>query len=197
MTVNGWLQFVMFFVVLLVCIPPLGIYMAKVFEGKLTFLRPFENLIYRTCGIHADEEMSWKKYAGAMLLFSFVSLVLTYAIERLQHFLPFNPQHLPGVESFLAWNTAASFTTNTNWQAYTNDVTMSYFTQMAGLAYHNFLSAAVGIAVAIALVRGIARRESKTIGNFWVDATRSCLYVLLPLCIVFALVLVGQGVMAQ
>jgi len=168
--------------------------MAKVFEGKLSFLRPFENIIYRSCGIHADEEMSWKKYAGAMLLFSFVSLVLTYVIERLQHFLPFNPQHLPGVEAFLAWNTAASFTTNTNWQAYTNDVTMSYFTQMAALAYHNFLSAAIGISVAIALVRGIARRESKTIGNFWVDATRSCLYVLLPLCIVFSLVLVGQGV---
>jgi K+-transporting ATPase ATPase A chain len=129
-----------------------------------------------------------------MLLFSFVSLVLTYVIERLQHFLPFNPQHLPGVEAFLAWNTAASFTTNTNWQAYSNDVTMSYFTQMAALAYHNFLSAAIGISVAIALVRGIARRESKTIGNFWVDATRSCLYVLLPLCIVFSLVLVGQGV---
>jgi potassium-transporting ATPase potassium-binding subunit len=168
--------------------------MAKVFAGKLRFLRPFENIIYKCCGIHADEEMSWKKYAGAMLLFSFVSLVLTYAIERLQYFLPFNPQHLPGVEQFLAWNTADSFTTNTNWQAYSNDVTMSYFTQMAGLAYHNFLSAAVGIAVAIALVRGIARRESKTIGNFWVDATRCCLYVLLPLCIVFSLVLVGQGV---
>ena len=194
MTLNGWLQFLIFFVVLLVCIRPLGIYMAKVFEGKLSFLRPFENIIYRSCGIHADEEMSWKKYAGAMLLFSFVSLVLTYVIERLQHFLPFNPQHLPGVEAFLAWNTAASFTTNTNWQAYTNDVTMSYFTQMAALAYHNFLSAAIGISVAIALVRGIARRESKTIGNFWVDATRSCLYVLLPLCIVFSLVLVGQGV---
>jgi K+-transporting ATPase ATPase A chain len=194
MTINGWLQFGIFFVVLLACIWPLGIYMAKVFEGKLSFLRPFENIIYRICGVRADEEMSWKKYAGAMLLFSFVSLLLTYVIERLQHFLPFNPQHLPGVNAFLAWNTAASFTTNTNWQAYTSDVTMSYFTQMAGLAYHNFLSAAVGIAVAIALVRGIARRESTTIGNFWVDVTRCCLYVLLPLCIVFALVLVGQGV---
>jgi K+-transporting ATPase ATPase A chain len=194
MTANGWLQFVIFFVVLLACIKPLGIYMAKVFEGTLTFLRPFENVVYRSCGIRADEEMGWKKYAGAMLVFSFVSLVLTYVVERLQHFLPFNPQHLPGVEAFLAWNTAASFTTNTNWQAYSNDVTMSYFTQMAALAYHNFLSAAIGISVAIALVRGIARRESKTIGNFWVDATRSCLYVLLPLCIVFSLVLVGQGV---
>jgi K+-transporting ATPase ATPase A chain len=173
---------------------PLGIYMAQVFSGEVRFLSRFENLIYRVCGIHSDEEMSWHKYAGAMLLFSFVSLLITYLIERIQYHLPWNPQHLPGVEQFLAWNTAASFTTNTNWQAYTNDVTMSYFTQMAGLAYHNFLSAAVGISVAIALVRGIARRESKTIGNFWVDATRSCLYVLLPLSVVFALLLVGQGV---
>ncbi|MGD0157789.1 MAG: potassium-transporting ATPase subunit KdpA [Terracidiphilus sp.] len=194
MTLNGWLQFLIFFVVLLVCMYPLGIYMAQVFSGEVRFLSRFENLIYRVCGIHSDEEMSWHKYAGAMLLFSFVSLLITYLIERIQYHLPWNPQHLPGVEQFLAWNTAASFTTNTNWQAYTNDVTMSYFTQMAGLAYHNFLSAAVGISVAIALVRGIARRESKTIGNFWVDATRSCLYVLLPLSVVFALLLVGQGV---
>ena len=119
--------------------------------------------------------------------------LLTYLIERLQHVLPWNPQHLPGVEQFLSWNTAASFTTNTNWQAYTPETTMSYFTQMAGLAYHNFFSAAVGIAVAIALVRGIARRESKTIGNFWVDTTRACLYVLIPICMVYALFLVGQG----
>ncbi|MGB6133054.1 MAG: potassium-transporting ATPase subunit KdpA [Acidobacteriaceae bacterium] len=194
MTANGWLQFVVYFVVLLVCVRPVGIYMAKVFEGKLRFLRPCENLIYRVSGIHSEEEMRWQEYTVAMLLFSFVSLVLTYFIERLQHFLPWNPQHLPGVGALLAWNTAASFTTNTNWQAYSNDVTMSYFTQMAGLAYHNFFSAAVGIAVAIALVRGIARRESKTIGNFWVDITRTCLYVLVPLCIVFALLLVSQGV---
>jgi len=194
MTANGWLQFLVYFAVLLMCIRPLGIYMAGIFTGKYTFLSPIEKPIYRLCGIHADEEMSWRQYAAAMLLFSFVSLVLTYIIERLQHFLPWNPQHLPGVEAFLAWNTAASFTTNTNWQAYTNDVTMSYFTQMAGLAYHNFLSAAVGIAVAIALVRGISRRESKFIGNFWVDTTRTCLYLLVPLCIVFALLLVSQGV---
>jgi len=194
MTANGWLQFVVYFVVLLVCVRPVGIYMAKVFEGKLQFLRPCENLIYRVSGIHSEEEMRWQEYTVAMLLFSFVSLVLTYFIERLQHFLPWNPQHLPGVGTLLAWNTAASFTTNTNWQAYSNDATMSYLTQMAGLAYHNFFSAAVGIAVAIALVRGIARRESKTIGNFWVDITRTCLYVLVPLCIVFALLLVSQGV---
>ncbi len=194
MTANGWLQFVVYFIVLLVCIRPLGIYMARLFNGELHFLRPIENLIYRASGVRTDEEMNWREYAGAMLIFSFVSLVLTYLIERLQHVLPWNPQHLPAVGALLAWNTAASFTTNTNWQAYSNDVTMSYFTQMAGLAYHNFFSAAVGIAVAIALVRGIARRESKTIGNFWVDATRTCLYILVPLCIVFALVLVSQGV---
>lgn len=194
MTANGWLQFLIYFVVLLVCMRPLGIYMARLFNGEIKFLRPLEQVIYRGCGIDDNREMNWRQYAGAMLLFSFVSLLFTYLIERLQHVLPWNPQHLPGVPAFLAWNTAASFTTNTNWQAYTNDVTMSYFTQMAGLAYHNFLSAAVGIAVAIALVRGIARRESKTIGNFWVDVTRSCLYILLPLCIVFALLLVSQGV---
>ncbi len=194
MTANGWLQFLVYFVVLLVCMRPLGIYMARVFNGDYNFLRPVENLIYRASGVRRDEEMSWRGYAAAMLLFSFASLVLTYLIERLQHILPWNPQHLPGVEAFLAWNTAASFTTNTNWQAYTNDVTMSYFTQMAGLAYHNFFSAAVGIAVAIALVRGISRREAKTIGNFWVDTTRACLYVLLPICIVYALALVSQGV---
>jgi K+-transporting ATPase ATPase A chain len=173
---------------------PLGIYMAGVFSGKYSFLRPVENLIYRLSGIRSDEEMSWREYAAAMLIFSFASLVVTYLILRLQHILPWNPQHLPGVGALLAWNTAASFTTNTNWQAYTNDTTMSYFTQMAGLAYHNFFSAAVGIAVAIALVRGISRRESKTIGNFWVDTTRACLYVLLPICIVYALALVSQGV---
>ena len=194
MTTNGWLQFLIFFLVLLACMRPLGIYMAQVFSGKVKFLRPVECVIYRACRICADEEMTWQQYAVAMLLFSFVSLLLTYLIQRVQFFLPWNPQHLPGVESFLAWNTAASFTTNTNWQAYTSDTTMSYFTQMAGLAYHNFLSAAVGIAAAIALVRGIARHESRTIGNFWVDTTQACLYVLLPLCIIFALVLVSQGV---
>ena len=194
MTANGWLQFLILFLVLLVCMRPLGIYMAEVFSGEVKFLRPVENAIYRVCGIYADEEMTWQQYTVAMLLFSFVSLLLTYLIQRIQLFLPWNPQHLPAVESFLAWNTAASFTTNTNWQAYTNDTTMSYFTQMAGLAYHNFVSAAAGIAVAIALVRGIARRESNTIGNFWVDTTQASLYVLLPICIIFAVVLVGQGV---
>ena len=194
MTANGWLQFVVYFIVLLVCMRPLGIYMVGVFSGKYHFLGPLETLIYRLSGIHQDKEMNWQEYTGAMLLFSFASLLLTYFIERLQHILPLNPQHLPGVSALLAWNTAASFTTNTNWQAYTNDVTMSYFTQMAALAYHNFFSAAVGIAVAIALVRGVSRRESKTIGNFWVDTTRACIYLLLPICIVYALTLVSQGV---
>jgi potassium-transporting ATPase potassium-binding subunit len=194
MTLNGWLQFLIYFVVLLLCMYPVGIYMTRVFGGHYKFLRPVENLIYQLCGIRRNKEMTWREYTVAMLLFSFVSLLLTYFMERLQRFLPWNPQHLPAVAPDLAWNTAASFTTNTNWQAYTPETTMSYFTQMAGLAYHNFFSAAVGIAVAIALVRGIARRESKTIGNFWVDTTRACLYLLLPLCIVFSLVLVSQGV---
>jgi len=194
MTVNGWLQFLIFFALLLLLMRPLGVYMARVFEGQYKFLRPVENVIYQLCGIKAEEEMSWRGYTSAMLIFSFVSLLLTYAIERLQHFLPWNPQKLAGVAPDLAWNTAASFTTNTNWQAYTPETTMSYFTQMVGLAYHNFLSAAVGIAVAVALVRGIARRESKTIGNFWADTTRCCLYILLPICLVYASVLVSQGV---
>jgi len=194
MTFNGWFQFLVYFVVLLVCMRPLGIYINGVFAGKYKFLGPLENLVYRVSGIHREEEMTWRQYRAAMLLFSFASLLLTYFIERLQLHLPWNPQHFPGVSALLAWNTAASFTTNTNWQAYTGEATMSYFTQMVGLAYHNFFSAAVGIAVAIALVRGIARRESKTIGNFWVDTTRACLYVLLPICIVYALALVSQGV---
>ncbi|HEY6448214.1 MAG TPA: potassium-transporting ATPase subunit KdpA [Acidobacteriaceae bacterium] len=194
MTVNGWLQFLIYFVVLLVCMRPLGIYMTRVFSGQYRFFGVIEKPIYRLCGVRQDEEMTWKSYTIAMLLFSFVTLLLTYFMERLQHVLPWNPQNFPSVEPWLAWNTAASFTTNTNWQNYTGEATMSYFTQMASLAYHNFFSAAVGIAVAVALVRGLARRESKTIGNFWVDTTRACLFVLLPLCIVYALTLVGQGV---
>ena len=197
MTPNGWLQFLVFFAALLLLSRPLGIYIAHVIEGGKTFLdpvlRPIERLIYRISGIEA-EEMNWREYAGAMLLFSFASLALTYLVERAQHFLPWNPQHLPGVAADLAWNTAASFTTNTNWQAYTPESTMSYFTQMVGLAYHNFLSAAVGIAVAIALVRGIIRKQSASIGNFWVDITRTTLYLLLPLCLLLAPVLIEQGV---
>ena len=198
MTANGWLQILLFFAVLVALMRPLGLYMARVFQGERTFLdpilKPVERLIYRLSGVQSDTEMNWRGYTVAMLLFSFVSLLLTYIIERAQHMLPWNPQGLAAVEQALAWNTAASFTTNTNWQSYVPETTMSYFTQMVGLAYHNFLSAAVGIAVAVALVRGIARRESSTIGNFWVDATRSILYVLLPICLIFAPILIEQGV---
>jgi K+-transporting ATPase ATPase A chain len=198
MTANGWLQFLLFIVVLVVLMQPLGLYMARVFEGERTFLdrllKPIERLIFRLSGVKADTEMNWREYTAAMLLFSFVSLLLTYVIERVQHILPWNPQGLAGVEPALAWNTAASFTTNTNWQSYVPETTMSYFTQMVGLAYHNFLSAAVGIAVAVALVRGIARRQAQTIGNFWVDATRSILYVLVPICLIFTPILIEQGV---
>jgi K+-transporting ATPase ATPase A chain len=198
MTANGWLQFVAFFAVLLLLMRPLGLYIARVLEGEKTFLdpllRPIERIIYRVCGIHADQEMSWQQYAVAMLIFSFVSLLLTYIIERAQGFLPWNPQHLGGVAPATAFNTAVSFTTNTNWQVYTPESTMSYLTQMAALAYHNFLSAAVGIAIAIALVRGITRKQSATIGNFWVDTTRTILWILLPICLVVAPVLIGQGV---
>jgi potassium-transporting ATPase potassium-binding subunit len=198
MTANGWLQFVAFFGVLLLLMRPVGLYIARVVEGDKTFLdpllRPIERLFYRACGIQADQEMSWQQYSVAMLIVSFVSLLLTYLIERLQGLLPWNPQHLTGVAPALAFNTAVSFTTNTNWQSYTPETTMSYFTQMVGLAYHNFLSAAIGIAVAIALVRGIARKQSTTIGNFWVDTTRVILWILLPICLVIAPVLIGQGV---
>lgn len=198
MTTNGWLQFLLYFVVLVLLMRPLGIYMTRVFEGQRTLadpvLKPVEKLLYRLFGINPEAEMDWREYAAAMLLFSFVSLVLTYVIERVQHFLPWNPQGLAGVPPALAWNTAASFTTNTNWQSYVPETTMSYFTQMVGLAYHNFLSAAVGIAVAIALVRGVARRQAKTLGNFWVDTTRALLYVLLPISVVLACLFIQQGV---
>src|SRR5579862_9524648 len=198
MTANGWLQFFILFVLLLAFMRPLGIYIVRVLGGERTFLspvlQPIEKLIYRLFGIKPEEEMTWREYSVALLLFSLVSMLLTYVIERAQHFLPWNPQHLAGVAPDLAWNTAASFTTNTNWQAYVPETTMSYFTQMVGLAYHNFLSAAVGIAVAIALVRGVARRQAKTIGNFWVDTTRAILYVLAPISLLLACVLVEQGV---
>jgi K+-transporting ATPase ATPase A chain len=169
-----------------------------VFNREKTFLdfalRPIERLIYRITGVREEREMRWTEYGTAMLLFSAASMLLLYLMERTQHWLLFNPQKLANVASDLAWNTAASFTTNTNWQAYTPETTMSYLTQMAGLAYHNFASAAVGIALAIAIIRGVARFESKTIGNFWVDLTRCLLWVLLPACIVISLLLVSQGV---
>ncbi len=172
--------------------------MTRVFNREKTFLdallRPIEKLLYRLTGVDETTEMGWKEYAGSMLIFSAVTMALTYLIERVQNYLPLNPQKLAAVAPDLAFNTAASFTTNTNWQAYVPETTMSYLTQMTALAYHNFVSAAVGIALAIAIVRGIARREQETIGNFWVDMTRATLWVLSPACIVGALFLVSQGV---
>ncbi|MFL6214378.1 MAG: potassium-transporting ATPase subunit KdpA [Blastocatellia bacterium] len=198
MTLNGWLQLAVCFLAVLAVTKPLGVYMTKVFAGEKTFmsrvLGSVERLIYRLCRIDADREQRWTTYTAAMLMFSVASLLVLYAMQRLQYYLPFNPQQFPGVAPDLAFNTAASFTTNTNWQAYSGESTMSYLVQMAGLAFHNFVSAATGIVLAIAFIRGIARREAKTIGNFWVDLTRCSLYVLLPFCIVGALLLVSQGV---
>ena len=198
MTANGWLQIFFFFALILLSAKPLGVYMVRVFARERTFadivFRPLERLIYKVSGIDEAHEMAWTEYGGSMLLFSLVTMLVTYVIERLQHVLPLNPQHLAAVPADLALNTAASFTTNTNWQSYVPETTMSYLTQMLTLAYHNFFSAAVGIALAIAFVRGISRRESKTLGNFWVDTTRASLWVLLPLCFLFAILLVSQGV---
>jgi len=199
MTINGWLQIVVFLLLVLAVTKPLGVFIARVFNREKTFLdpvlRPVEKLIYRTTGVDEKHEMAWTEYAIAMLLFSLVSMLLLYVMQRVQGYLPFNPQKFGAVNPpNLAWNTAASFTTNTNWQAYSGETTMSYFTQMMGLAYHNFVSAATGIALAIAFIRGVARRQMETIGNFWVDLVRSTLWVLLPFCVVGALVLVSQGV---
>jgi len=197
MTANGWFQIGLYLLAIFLVTKPLGIFMTRVFSREKTFpdpvLRPMERLIYRLCGIDEKHEMHWTEYGAAMLLFSGVSLILLYLMERMQQWLPLNPQHFANVAPDLAWNTAVSFTTNTNWQAYVPETTMSYLTQMAGLAYHNFASAAVGVALAIALIRGIARRESNTLGNFWVDLTRCFLWVLLPVCLVGSLVLISQG----
>jgi len=198
MSANGWFQIGLFFAVIFLLTKPVGNFLVRVFNREPTLLDPLltpvEKLIYRLTGISADKEMKWTEYGIAMLLFSVVSMVALYLIERTQAWLPLNPEHLANVAPDLAWNTAISFTTNTNWQAYVPESTMSYFTQMAGLAYHNFTSAAVGIALAVALIRGIARKESLTIGNFWVDVTRGLLWVLLPACLVLSLALVSQGV---
>jgi K+-transporting ATPase ATPase A chain len=197
MTTNGWIQIFIFLALILAITKPLGVYMAKVFSRERTFLdlvvRPIERLLYRVTGVDEEHEMRWTEYAFAMLLFSGATMLLLYLMERVQQWLPWNPQKFGAVAQALAFNTAASFTTNTNWQNYSGESTMSYLTQMAGLAYHNFASAAVGIALALAFIRGIARKEKETIGNFWVDMTRSALWVLLPACIVYALLLVSQG----
>jgi K+-transporting ATPase ATPase A chain len=199
MTANGWFQIALFLALIFAVTKPLGLFMARVFSREKTFmdpmLRPLERLLYRITGVDEDHEMRWTEYAISMLFFSAVSMIVLYLMQRLQASLPFNPQKVGAVSPpHLAFNTAASFTSNTNWQAYSGETTMSYFTQMAGLAYHNFVSAGTGIALAIAFIRGIARRQMQTIGNFWVDHVRACLWVLLPFCIVGALALVSQGV---
>ncbi|HYM00612.1 MAG TPA: potassium-transporting ATPase subunit KdpA [Blastocatellia bacterium] len=198
MTSNGLLQLAIYLILLFAITKPLGVYMTRVFNGDQTLvgkvLGPLERLIYRVCRVDPKEEQHWTAYTAGMLLFSIASLLLLYAMMRLQYYLPLNPQKFTGVAPDLAFNTAASFTTNTNWQNYAGESTMSYLIQMAGLAFHNFASAAVGIVLAISFIRGIARREAKTIGIFWVDLTRASLYVLLPFCIIGALLLVSQGV---
>ncbi|HEV2265272.1 MAG TPA: potassium-transporting ATPase subunit KdpA [Stellaceae bacterium] len=197
MTANGWLQIALFCVVVIAITRPLGGYMTRVFNGERTFLhpvlRPVERLIYWCCGVDEKHEQHWLIYAAAMLLFSLVGVLTLYALQRFQAMLPFNPAGQSAIEQSLAFNTAISFITNTNWQSYVPETTMSDLTQMAGLAVHNFLSAATGIALAIAVIRGFARREVKTIGNFWVDLTRCTLYILLPLSVVVGLFFVWQG----
>ena len=200
MTANGWIQILIYFFAILLATPPTGAFQHRVLEGEGHFLKRtlgwLERLVYRACGVDGREQ-SWRAYSGALLVFSAATLLVTYTIQRLQHVLPFNPQGLGPVEAGSAFNTAASFTTNTNWQGYVGEATMSYLSQMAGLAWHNFTSAAAGIAVAVAMARGLTRpgdgRRTGTIGNFWVDLTRSTVYVLLPICVVVALVFVSQG----
>jgi K+-transporting ATPase ATPase A chain len=198
MSLIGWVQAALVFAIVWICVKPLGTYMARVFGGERTWLspvlRPVENLIYRTCRIDAQSETGWKQYAFSVLAFSFVSLMYLYVLLRTQAWLPLNPQHFGNLAPDLAWNTAVSFMTNTNWQFYSGESTMSYLSQMAGLAWHMFVSAGTGIAIAIAVIRALARTDRKTIGNFWVDLTRSCLYVLLPISFVGALLLCWQGV---
>src|SRR5580658_1308347 len=187
MTTIGWLQVIALFVVVLVCVKPLGLFMARVFAGERTFLTPVfgpvENAIYRMCRIDPKAEMTWYTYLFAVLAFSFVSFVWLYILLRTQQWLPLNPQGFGPMTPDLAWNTAISFMTNTNWQFYSGESTLSYLSQMAGLAWHNFTSAALGIAVVIAFVRGLARTDLRTLWNFWADLTRSCLYVLLPISV--------------
>src|SRR5246127_5364632 len=197
MTIIGWIQIALFSVIIILIARPFGGYMTRVFTGERTFLspvlRPVERAVYWCCGVDEKEEQHWLTYAVAMLLFSGVGFLTLYALQRLQWYLPFNPQEQTGVEQSLAFNTSVSFITNTNWQSYTPETTMGYLVQMAGLTVHNFVSAPTGIALALALIRGFARREAKAIGNFWVDLTRTTLYVLLPLSIVVGLVFVWQG----
>ncbi|WP_428485475.1 potassium-transporting ATPase subunit KdpA [Rhodopila sp.] len=198
MTINGWLQIALFCALLLLITKPLGGYMTRVFAGERTplspVIRPVERLFYKLAGLDEQTEQHWVAYAVAMLAFSFAGFLLLYALQRLQHLLPLNPQDLGAVSPDLAFNTSVSFITNTNWQSYTPETTLSYLVQMAGLTVHNFLSAATGIALAMALIRGFTRRSARTVGNFWVDMTRCTMYILLPVCVVVGLVMVWQGV---
>src|SRR6266571_5049256 len=198
MTSSGWLQLALYIAALAAVTKPMGLYLVRVLDanGRTWLdpvLKPLERLTYRLMGVKADQEHDWKQYTLAMLLFSLVSCLFTYGILRLQHLLPLNPQGFGPVSPDLAFNTAVSFTTNTNWQSYGGESTMSYFSQMVALTIHNFASAAVGIALAAALVRGIARHSTRTLGNFWVDLVRVTYYLLLPICLVFAVFLVSQG----
>ncbi|MDE2235194.1 MAG: potassium-transporting ATPase subunit KdpA [Gammaproteobacteria bacterium] len=198
MTLNGYLQIGVYLAVLLLLVKPLGIYMARVYEGQDVWLNrlgaPLERLMYRLCGVSPEVEMRWTRYAISMLLFNFIGVLVVYGILRLQGSLPLNPEHLGDVDPDLSWNTAISFVTNTNWQAYGGETTLSYFSQMAALAVQNFVSAATGMAVLVALIRGFVRHSAETLGNFWVDLTRTTLYILLPLSLLLAVALVSQGV---
>ncbi|HEX8725488.1 MAG TPA: potassium-transporting ATPase subunit KdpA [Gemmatimonadaceae bacterium] len=194
MTLDGWTQIAFFAVALLLITKPVGVYLVKVYDGSMAWLRPVERILYRLAGIDPDEDQHWTRYAASMLIFSLATMLLTYLVLRVQRWLPLNPHHLPNVVDRQAFETAASFTTNTNWQSYAGETTMSYFSQMTQLAFHNFASAAVGVALAIAFARGIARHSAGRLGNFWADLVRGTLYVFLPGAFVFALLLVQQGV---
>jgi K+-transporting ATPase ATPase A chain len=193
MTTNGWLQIAFFSVALLLITKPLGIYVFKVFDGSMGWLRPLERVLYRLGGVDPEEDQHWTRYAASMLIFSAASMLLTYAVLRLQHLLPLNPQAMGAVPDRQAFETAASFTTNTNWQSYSGETTMSYFSQMTQLTFHNFASAATGVALAIALARGITRHSAGRLGNFWVDLVRGTLYLFLPIATLIALLFVQQG----
>jgi potassium-transporting ATPase potassium-binding subunit len=197
MTLNGWLQIALFSAIIIAITKPFGGYMTRVFAGERTFLspvlRPIERAVYWLCGVEEETEHHWTIYAAAVLIFSFVGFLILYALQRLQNVLPFNPQGMDAISPDSSLNTSVSFVTNTNWQSYVPETTMSYLTQMAGLTVHNFVSAAAGIAIAVAVIRGFARRSAKTIGNFWVDLTRCTLYILLPIAVIVALVFVWQG----
>jgi K+-transporting ATPase ATPase A chain len=194
MTANGWLQIAFYSVALLLITKPLGLYVLKVYDGSFAWLRPVERALYRLAGVDSDEDQHWTRYAASMLIFSAASMLLTYAVLRLQQFLPLNPQAMGAVPDRQAFETAASFTTNTNWQSYSGETTMSYFSQMTQLTFHNFASAATGVALAIALARGITRHSAGRLGNFWVDLVRGTLYLFLPFSILLALIFVQQGV---